>query len=185
MRLSSHLIVATATGVCAVVLFATAHALLIVPIWSRLLSGFPFALMTAVALGWTRTELLRSSRLGLRLRDGALFGFALWALLLPPTLVGVVTRLTGLHAQAEPLEMTAEVLAGCAGAGLVGWRVAGRRGAMSLAATLLALILAMGGPIPITNGHRAIAIWLAFVPILVVVGVLQTLFLQVLARGAA
>jgi hypothetical protein len=165
-------------GALAVGLFGAAHALVIVPIWSRLGFGIPFAVIAGAALGWAHYELVRCGRLSLRSRDGMVFGSGAWLLFLPPTLIGVVARLTGWHARAEHLEVAAElVAAGLSGFGL-GWWLGKGRTALSGLVVALAFTAAVGGPLPLTTGGRAFRIWFAFLLILSLAGLLHTILVR-------
>ena len=184
LSLRAYAVATVTTAAAAVLLFGTAHAIIIVPIWSRLGSGFPFALASASAVGWAYHELLGRGRLRLRLRDGLVFGAGLWLLLLPPTVVGMIARFTPVHTRAESVEMAAVVVAAVVGGGTLGWRLAGRRGALSGAVAAVALTATVGGPLPLSAGFRGVALWVALLPTLGVTGALQALLLRALARGA-
>ena len=185
LRLPSVILAAVGTALASVLLFGTAHALIIVPIWTRLPSGLPFALAAAGAIAWAHADLVRAGRLGLRIRHGLILGLSLWVLLLVPTAFGVVAHVTGLHTRSNALETAAEGLLAFTSGALAGWYAAGPRAGLSGGVAVLALTLAMGGPIPVTNGLRPRALWLAFIPLLLGACVLHLQLLKVFGAGRA
>jgi hypothetical protein len=152
-------------------LFGTAHALIIVPIWRGLLRGLPFAFLAASAITWAYADLLRERHIRPGLSQGALFGLLLWLSVIPTTLMGVLFRISGLHQTAGNGELAAELLVAALTGVLGGAIVRSRRLAISLAILVIALVLAMAGPIPVINGHRPLLLLLGFLPIYVVAGI--------------
>ncbi|PYR58066.1 MAG: hypothetical protein DMF91_17965 [Acidobacteria bacterium] len=45
-----------ATGLAGALAFATVHAILIVPIWTRMLNGVPVAIVAGIAIAWAMDE---------------------------------------------------------------------------------------------------------------------------------
>ena len=153
-------------AIISVLLFGTLHAIVIVPIWRRLLGGLPFALVPAAGMTWFFTALRRSERLQSNWRHTLAFGALLWISVLPTTAVGLISRVSGFHRRFDTLE-TIVALAVAAGTGALlahlfrlpmQLRVAG-------AALVVALVLAMAGPIPVANGMRPVLLWLGFLPL--------------------
>jgi hypothetical protein len=154
------------------VLFGLVHALLIVPIWRRLLSGVPFALLSALFLAAAFIELRSSGRLAGR-AGGLLFGLAVWLSLFPVTALGAWLRVSGLRRRVPWLEMPLEVaVAFATGAAAGWWLLRRRRSVLLLGACCVAVMLAMAGPIAVTNGRRPTLLFAAFLPIYLVAGLL-------------
>lgn len=153
-------------AISAVLLFGTLHAIVIVPIWDRLAGGLPFAFVAAIAITWFFTELRRSGRLGGDLRHALAFGALLWISILPTTTVGVISRATGFHRRLENLEM-AMCLAVAAATGALMARFFRLSIRLQIAGAVLAvvLVLAMAGPIPVSNGTRPILLLIGFLPL--------------------
>jgi hypothetical protein len=176
-------------GLAAALVFATAHAIIIVPIWNRMWGGVAFATIAGIAAGWAFAELEltpaaasgRDSRPAPAL-SGMRYGASLWLAVLPVTLVDSVLRLAGLASRAEWVEVAVAVVLATAGGVVLGSVRAGtNRARIAGAAAALMLTIAMAGPVPLPNGRRAIAIFLAVLPACLVAG----LVLSLLARRAA
>lgn len=156
LPLRAFLIAGIAIGLLGVVLFGAIHALIIIPIWTRLLGGIPFGLVAGLAMGWAVYELRVSLQSRARVVITLAFGVLLWATLIPMTLVGVMLRVTGMHGRDDAWEVLSELLLTVitgAGAGLLitrRWRAALALGTASLAATLT-----QAGPLPVMNSARA------------------------------
>ena len=156
------------TGVIGVVLFGLIHAAIIAPIWTALLGGIPFGLVSGVAMGWALYELRRGlhSRPRARAITTWAFGALLWATLIPMTLLGITLRATGVHGQDDTWEVVSECLFAVGAGGAAGRLITGRwRAGLALGATSLAVTLTQAGPIPVMNSARAA--WL-FVALMVV-----------------
>lgn len=154
------------TGMLGVVVFGAAHAIIIVPIWTRLLGGIPFGVGAGLAMGWAFYE-MRTARWPFpRWSRGLQFGFLMWLTLIPPTACGAIFRLTGIHSQHDTWELVAELLAAF-GTGAATGRLIGRGWRLATAAGVATstLVLAMGGPIPVTTGARAAWLFVAFAAI--------------------
>jgi hypothetical protein len=158
-------------GLCGALLFASAHAIVIVPIWSRSASGLAFGALAGVAAGWAYAQLGFDARvaaarsLGSHLAIGARFGALLWAAVVPVTLADALLRALHVAPRYELIAVAVAVLLAVSAGAFLGWRMAHARRAMiaGAAATLL-LTMAMGGPVPIGRGVRAVTIFLAVLP---------------------
>jgi hypothetical protein len=139
----------------AVLAFGTLHAILIVPIWSRLVGGLPAAIAASIALAWAFDSLSRTRGSTARMRDGALFGAAMFLTLLPATIVDAVLRRQGQRLGDTLSGMIAGIaLFAVSGVG-AGWFLSRRRGtAISFVAAALTLMVVSGGPLPITRSAR-------------------------------
>lgn len=96
--LRRNLIAGTLAGLCGAFAFATAHAILIVPIWTRSASGFVSGALAGAVAGWAYTDLGFDARasgartsLG-RIAVGAWFGALLWIAVVPVTLADALLR---------------------------------------------------------------------------------------------
>jgi hypothetical protein len=157
-------------GAAGVLGFAAAHAWLIVPIWTRLARGLPLGLLAGGTLAWGLAELRRVGRLG-GVVGGLGYGAALWLALVPHTgLVAAVEaagRREAFAAFEVPAVCAVAILAGAA----LGWTLARtRRAALALAAAVLSLALAMGGPVRVLHTATAARLFLAFLPICAAAG---------------
>ena len=168
MQPTSRVLMAGAVaGLTAALCFAAAHALLIVPIWDRMLGGAVGASVAGMAAGWACLEL----RIAPGWSAGARFGGLLWLLVAPVTLVDSLLRLAGVHRRFELAAVAVAVVVAFASGWLYGQRRSGtRRAAIATAVATLVLTIAMSGPVPIANGLRALGIWLAVLPASVVAG---------------
>lgn len=169
VRTASRLIAGGLCGLVAGLVFASAHALLIVPIWDRMAFGLLSAVLAGSAAGWAFAEFGfdAASLAGLR------FGVLLWLAVAPVSLADSVLRLTGIARRFELVAVVVAVGLAIAAGVLLGARFGRTRRAMvaGAAATLL-LTVAMGGPVPLPNGRRAIAIFLAVLPASAIAGLL-------------
>lgn len=155
-RLTAFLIAGAVTGLLGVALFGAIHAAIIVPIWTRLSGGIPFALGAGLAIGWAFYELQGPAQLNAGVIRALAFGFLLWATLIPMTVFGVIVRATGIHGQDDTWEVVLE-LGLTLGTGVAAGRLIGGRwrAALALGAASLGLTLAQAGPIPVINSGRA------------------------------
>ncbi|HJU89844.1 MAG TPA: hypothetical protein VJ672_10655 [Gemmatimonadaceae bacterium] len=170
-------------GLAAALTFATAHAIIIVPIWNRMGSGILSAVLGGLAAGWAFAELGFIPRgqfsRGVYAAAGARYGALLWLAVVPVTLVDTVLRLTGFTDFAELGAVAIAVtLAIGAGALLGDRRVGSNRARIAGAAATLMLTIAMAGPVPLPNGARAIGIFLAVLPACIVAGVVLAVIVR-------
>ncbi|HSE52751.1 MAG TPA: hypothetical protein VLB00_11240 [Gemmatimonadales bacterium] len=175
------------SGLAAGLVFATAHALLIVPIWNRMAFGLTSAALAGLAAGWAFVELgfgrapagpsrswAADAAAGLR------FGALLWLAVVPVTLADTVLRLTGFAPRFELLAVVVAVCLAITVGALLGSRLGRTRRAMvaGAAATLL-LTIAMAGPVPLPNGRRAVAIFLSVLPACMTAGLILGLAIRI------
>jgi hypothetical protein len=155
-RLTAFLIAGAVTGLLGVALFGAIHAAIIVPIWTRLTGGIPFAVGAGLAIGWAFYELRGLARLKVGVLDALAFGLMLCATLIPMTLFGVIVRATGIHGQDDAWEVVLELVLTFGTGAVAGRLISGRwRAALALGTASLALTLAQAGPIPVMNSGRA------------------------------
>lgn len=161
-RLTAFLIAGAVTGLFGVALFGAIHAAIIVPIWTRLSGGIPFAVGAGLAIGWAFYELRGSARLNARLIGALAFGFLLCATLIPMTLFGVIVRATGIHGQDDAWEVVIESVLAFGTGAIAGRLISGRwRATLALGTASLALTFAQAGPIPVMNSGRAASLFAA------------------------
>lgn len=184
-RGASSILAGGVAGLIAGLCFATAHALIIVPIWDRMFGGLLFAITAGAVGGWTYAELYPDQPDGTRraAARGALFGAALWIAVIPVTAADVVLRWTGVAARNEYVAVAVAVVLALAGGCLWGWyRTKRRRGMVAGAAATLLLTLAMAGPVPIARSLRALGIYLAILPAAIVGGAILGVVIFVAQR---
>lgn len=181
------LLAGVVAGLVGVLAFAVVHGTLIVPIWSRLLHGIPFAVVGGVAAGWAFEELRRAGRLVFPpIRAGLAYGVLLWIAVVPATALGAAFRLTGVHGAIDPWEDVAAMGVVLASGAVAGWLLTGRlRATAALALATLTLMAAMAGPVPVTNSPRAGALFAAFLPLCATCGVVLAVVRARLARSTA
>jgi hypothetical protein len=142
-------------GLFAVLAFGTIHAWLIVPIWSRLAGGIPFALLTGLALAWAFDRVARVRGWHTPVH-GLTFGVYMVGTLVPATAVDAVMRLNGIRLGDTTPGMAAGVALFALSGLLVGWVVSRDRAtALVCAVAALALMAVAGGPLPIGRSPRA------------------------------
>lgn len=173
-------------GLGAGLVFATAHAFIIVPIWTRMFGGLFGASVVGAIVGWSYLELMGDDARprATEMMRGALFGALLWLSITPVTLLDAAflrTRNLGEYTE-DAIAVTIAALAG----GLWGWvRTRRWRAALAGAAGCVALAMAMGGPVPIRNSRWALGIWLAVLPASVVAGGVLGMTLSLIRRRTA
>jgi hypothetical protein len=175
--LRRNLIAGALAGLGGAFAFATVHAILIVPIWTRSASGLISGALAGAAAGWAYTELGFDARAAQtrstvgRVAAGAWFGAVLWIAVVPVTLADALLRALGLAPRYELLAVGVAVALALTGGALLGWRlVRSRRAAIAGAAATMLLTIAMAGPVPIGRSFRALAIFLAVLPVAAVGG---------------
>lgn len=157
------------TAALAVGAFGLAHAILIVPIWTRLLGGVPFAIGAGLALAWA-FDALCSARGSQSITSGVQFGAVMFLTQIPATALDTALRVSGLR-RGNWLEVTAAlILAGVSG-GTAGWAMMRHRDvSLAVAVAAVALMLVSAGPLPVAQSARALRISLAIAPICLVCG---------------
>jgi hypothetical protein len=169
--LTPFLIGGAAIGLLGVAAFGLVHAVVIVPIWTRLSGGIPFGVVSGVAMGWALYELQAAGRLGVGFLPGLAFGSLLWLALLPMTLFGVIVRATGIHGADDTWEVVLEVLLAFGTGAATGRLIGGRwRTTLAFGAASLSLALAQAGPIPVTNSGRAVRLFAALAVVYLLCG---------------
>jgi hypothetical protein len=172
------LAVSLPVALAGVLLFGLVHALLIVPIWGRLLGGMPFALVAAAFLTWAYAELQTSDRLPRRGR-GLSFGLLVWLSLFPVTALEAWLRLSGLRRQLGSLQLPLALLGAAATGVALGWWLTRRpRASLVWGACCAVVVTAMAGPIAVSNGRTHVLLFLAFLPIYLAAGVLIAALLR-------
>ena len=162
-------------GIAGVVLFGVIHAWTIEPIWTRLFAGLLFAIPAGIATAWSFQELARArgSRAGWTF--GLLFGVIIWLTLLPMTAFAVWLRLSGLRSRLGGMEGAVELAIAALTAFAVAYALGkSRRAAVAFAVSLVGLVLAMAGPVAVTMGPGARALFAAFLPLYAITGLLLT-----------
>ena len=166
------MVAAVATALVALGAFGLIHAVWIVPIWSRLLGGLPFALTGALVLAWCYSGFLVAQRLprpaGL---GGLVFGVGAWIALIPATGVASVLRLTGFHQAHSPSSLVVELGVAVLTGYLIGHRARlGRSGVLAAMAAAFVLLAVQGGPLPVVNGWRSLGLFLLLAPLYALCG---------------
>lgn len=172
------------TASVALLAFGTMHAFWIVPIWSRLLGGLPFALAGALAVGWAYAEFLSAARIPRpALLGGLAFGFGAWIALLPTTAASIILRLTGVHDSHASLSTAAELAAALLTGFIIGRRLeAGRRPVLASMLALGTLLSVQAGPVPVANGWRSFGLFLLLAPLYAGCGAVQAILTGWIAR---
>ena len=153
--------------------FGIAHALLILPIWARLLRGLPFALVAGVTFAWAHdaSDRVRRSQ---SLMHGVQFGASMVAALVPATLVDAGGRTTGVRTQDGMAGASLAVAVAIASGAASGWLLTRQRDASwAFALATVTMTLAAGGPLPIAQSVRGVWLSLAFVPICLAGGIVS------------
>ena len=155
-------------GLAGALLFAAAHAWLIVPIWTRMTSGLASGAAAGVVGGWALAELEPRYHAGgtaWAAARGLRFGALLWGLVAPVTAADVLLRAAGVAPRYELVAVGVALTLAVAGGAAYGWRVTRRRrGALAGGAATVALTIAMAGPVPVGRSARAFWIFVAVLP---------------------
>lgn len=179
-QISTGLLGGAVSGLIGALVFATAHAILIVPIWTRIGSGLVFGVLAGAMAGWALVENypteVASSAAGAA-AVGARFGAVLWLLVAPVSAADALLRALGIAPRLELVAVgVALVLAISAGLAF-GWHRTHRwRGMIAGAAATMALTVAMAGPVPVGRSPRAFGIFLAVLPAAMLGGTLLAVF---------
>jgi len=147
-------------GLAAGLTFAAAHAMIITPIWNRMIGGLVFGVLAGAAAGWAFGEMWRDERT--TVRSGLLFGFMLWLAVVPVTLTNAALRSTGFAYEHRDVTDAIAIVLAVAGGLALGWLRAHRlRATIACAAAALVVTMAMGGPVPVGRSVRAVEILFA------------------------
>ena len=170
------------SGVMGALLFATAHAFLIVPIWTRMGSGLVFGAIAGTAAAWALLEnypTLMASSPREAAGIGARFGGILWLLVAPVTAADAILRALGIAPRLELVAVGVALVLAVGSGATFGWlRTRRRRGMISTAIATLALTIAMAGPVPVARSPRAFAIFAAVLPAAILAGSVLALFVR-------
>ena len=198
VRLRIAILVGALAGVSAGLVFATAHAFIIVPIWDRLTGGLLWGAVAGAIGGWTYCEWdVGSGKWGpvsfqratfdsppwREALSGAVFGAVLWFLVAPVSAVDAALRWAGVLPRLELLGVGIALVIAAGTGSLFGWsRTGTRRGMIAGAVTTLFLTFAMGGPVPIGRSPRAFGIFLSVLPAAMIAGAILGLILRSTVR---
>jgi hypothetical protein len=163
-------------GAAGLLLFGTVHAIVIVPIWNRLVRGGLFAVIVGLLVTWTYHEYrqVRSSPQGAG--AGVRFGALLWLAGLPAMVLGFGMRLKSTPGPVHWLVDVATVgLAALGGAALLWSLTRTRRGALAGGFALGVLLAYNGGPMPIEVRSRALGLPVGYLMIEAIGGALLAL----------
>jgi hypothetical protein len=179
LALRRNLTAGVLAGLCGALVFALAHAMIIVPIWSRSGSGFVLGALAGLVAGWAYGELgfdptrNPARSLSVHLASGGAFGALLWLAVVPVSLVDALLRVLGIAPRYELGAVGVAVILALTGGALLGWGLMRtRRASLAGASATLLLTIAMAGPVPIGRSLRALGIFLAVLPAAVVGGVI-------------
>lgn len=174
------------SGVGGALLFATLHALIIVPIWDRMSSGLVWGGVTGAAAGWAFAECYPDVVRTVTKRgvlSGVLFGSLLWISIAPVTGADAILRLLGLAQRYELLAVAVAVILAVIGGGTLGWLLTHKRRATIAGAVAgLLLVVSMAGPVPVGRSPRARNIFLAVLPAAILGGAAVSLLAPVIYR---
>ncbi|MEX2154492.1 MAG: hypothetical protein WD825_14215 [Gemmatimonadaceae bacterium] len=189
VRLRMAIFVGALAGVGAGLVFATAHAFIIVPIWDRMTGGLVFAAIAGAVGGWSFTELYAEridAGLGRAAIAGGLYGALLWIAVSPVSAIDFALRKAGVLPRYELLGVAVALLLAAATGSFLGWyRRRSRRGMIAGAAATILLTVAMAGPVPIGRSSRAFGIFLSVLPASIVAGVILGMALHLTVRFRA
>lgn len=181
-RLKSILISGLATAASALGGFGLAHALLITPIWDKLLRGTPFAVVGGVTLAAAYDQIGDTAERSSWLR-GAQFGATMLLALLPATALDTALRLTGLR-RADAVETAAAMLLAAIGGGVAGWVWTRRRSAVIAFCTAsLGLMIATAGPLPVAQSEAGLWLSIAIAAICVSAGIIVAVTQRAIRLG--
>ncbi len=163
-------------GAAGTLLFGTVHAIVIVPIWGRLVRGGLFAVIVGILVTWAFHEFRKARPSPQGVGAGVRFGALLWLAGLPAMVLGVGTRLKSTPGPVHWWVDVATVgLAALGGAALLWSLTRSRRGALAGGFALGVLIAYNGGPMPIVDRSRAFGLPVGFLVIEVIGGALLAL----------
>ena len=163
-------------GAAGTVLFGTVHAIVIVPIWSRIVRGGLFAVIVGILVTWAYHEYrkVRSSPQGAG--AGVRFGALLWLAGLPAMVLGFGMRLKSTPGPVHWWVDVATVGLAALGGGALLWRLTRtRRGALAGGIALGVLMAYNGGPMPLDDRSRALGLPVGYLVIETIGGALLAL----------
>jgi hypothetical protein len=162
--LSPSKMVATgaASALVGIALFLGVHALLIVPVWPTLMRTI-VAVLIGTSAAWAFEELLAAGALPRRIMSGAAFGGIMWLILVPMNAFGALLRITGLRSAFGVWELIIEIGLVVALSAGIGWRFTQRkRGAVALTILMVLVTFLTGGPLPMTASLPAVGLFVSF-----------------------
>ena len=172
-QLPRYAALSVALSVAGVVAFGVVHAIAIQPIWNRLPSGIPFALAAAVPVVWLWHELQRTARWGASPAAGIWFGVLCWTADIPATAFTNLMRVASAPLpRPEWVDWVAALIAIAAGALIFGQLGASRRAVAAGGTAILVLFVTGGGAVPVVNSGRAAGLWVGFLFVKAVGGLL-------------
>jgi len=149
------------SGLIAGLAFAGAHALIITPVWGRMMMGLVFGVVAGAVAGWAFGE-LQPDIANATLRSGLQYGFVLWLSVVPVTLGDGALRANGFAYSHRGATDALGVVVAILGGALLGvMRGRGRRAVVACAAAALVVTLAVGGPVPLARNVRTVEILFA------------------------
>jgi hypothetical protein len=184
-RLVEVVVAGAVAGVLAGLVFAVLHAIIIVPIWDRMMGGLAFGAIAGAVGAWAYHELYPAAEptFGNAALRGAVFGVLLWLAVAPATLADAILRAAGVLPRLELLGVVIALVITIGIGALWGWRRTRRqRGAAAVATATLALLIAMAGPVPIGRSIWAFGIFLAVLPASIIAGIVVGVANLVAAR---
>jgi hypothetical protein len=176
-------------GIAGALVFATLHAWIIVPIWTRMTSGIVFGATAGAAAGWMMATCFSphlAASAGRAATSGMTFGVILWLLVAPVTGADALLRSAGIAPRYELVAVAvALIVSGGSGAAFAWYRTHSRHATIAGAAATLALTVAMAGPVPVGRSARAVGIFVAVLPAAMIGGGLLAVLVWLAQRRQA
>jgi hypothetical protein len=171
-RVRDSIVAGAVAGLAAGLVFAALHAVIIVPVWDRMVGSLMLAVLAGSVIGWSYAELYpEQSDVAASAWSGSRYGALLWLAVVPVSLADAALRAVGFLPRYELVGLVVAVAIAVAAGALWGWRRTGRRrGLAASAAATLALTMVMGGPVPFARNVWAFGIFLAVLPASIVAG---------------
>ena len=147
-----------AAGLLAGLAFAGAHALIITPIWSRMIMGLAFGVIAGAVAGWAYGE-LQPAGVPASMGTGLAYGIMLWLSIVPVTLTNAALRANGFAYQHRDVTDAIAIVVAIAGGVVLGaLRGRGWRSTFACALAAVVVTMAMGGPVPVGRNVRTVEI---------------------------
>lgn len=163
-------------GFVGTILFGFVHAVVIVPIWSRVFRGLLYAVAIGLMVSWAYHEYRRSTAPIGVVVAGLRFGALFWVAGLPAMALGFGTRLLAVGGPVHWSVDVATVALAAAGGAVLLLHWTHRRGPAIVGAIALSLVLGYnGGPMPIENPLRGFGLPVGFLFIELAGGVILAL----------